>query len=113
MVLLVVVATVMESSEGQWPVASCQRPVRKVRLPGVRELKDGFQPETRMKYKEDEQLVAAEEVRTQASRQVGAIAARAHQAVQPALWQMRIGIFAQHREPSTLLLHYSSKRLRA
>ena len=44
------------------------------------------------------ELIATEEVGTEPRRQIGAIAARAYQAVQPALRQMRVGILAQHRE---------------
>jgi hypothetical protein len=42
-------------------------------------------------------LVATEEAGAKARRKIGAIAARAHEALQPALGQMRIGFVAQHR----------------
>jgi len=45
----------------------------------------------------EELLVATEETGTKTGRQIRAIAPWAHQAVQPALGQMRIGNVAQHR----------------
>src|SRR5690242_4716768 len=48
---------------------------------------------------EDGKLVAAEKIGTHTCRKQGAIAARAHQEVQPACRQMRIGIGQAHYNP--------------
>lgn len=59
------------------------------------------------------ELIAAEKTRTQTRRKIGAIAARTHKAMQPALGPMRrnlrIGVSAQHRLLRTLLIDYSRR----
>ena len=68
----------------------------------------------RMKWRR-RKLVATEQAGTQSRRQVRPIPPRTNQAMQPALGpgrvgrirQTRIGILAQHREPSTSLPDYS------
>jgi hypothetical protein len=54
-----------------------------------------------------EELVATEEAGTKPRRQIGPIAPRTDEAVQPALGQMRVGILLQHREHATSLFDYS------
>jgi hypothetical protein len=64
------------------------------------------------------ELIATEETGTQTGRQIGPIAPRAHQRMQPALGrlgvgrctrEMRIGILAQHLNRTTSLINYSWK----
>ena len=50
---------------------------------------------------EGRKLVATEEGGTQTRGQVGAISTRTDQAVQPALWQMRVGVLVGHRSQTT------------
>ena len=81
------VLVVIESSEKRWPVVG-ERTSEHAAL---------VQAHVEPHSQAEDLLVATEEAGTQARRQIRPIAPWTHQAVQPALGQMRIGSVAEHR----------------
>src|SRR6185437_5000213 len=89
------------------PPESSRRSSVFVRRLGDRAEKRRIQPLHHINWRMEE-LVATEQTGTRLRGQHCQITARAHQEVQPAHWQVRIGILMAHR--ATFLAYYSLSR---